>query len=144
MNTGLQRTVVLTGGSVKARQTLAAKLQEVLLEQSLCFDFFCPSTPQDLADTPAHGRHLLWNNPDETTARLIHNAWRDQLHVLQRNYQSLHADSESVLQQAVYALVNGKVEAMKRPEIEARWRGLCECCADPACEQKLFGRLLQS
>ena len=144
MNTGLQRTVVLAGGSVKARQTLAARLQEVLLEQSLCFDFFCPATPQDLADTPAHGRHLLWNNSEDTTARLIHNAWRDQLHDLQRNYQSLHAGNDAVLQQAVYALVNGQVDAMKRPEIEARWQGLCECCADPACEQTLFGRLLQS
>ena len=143
MNAFLQRTVVLTGGSVRARQSLAAKLQETLLGQSLAFDFFCPATPQDLADTPANGRHLLWHNPDDTTSRLIQNAWRDQLHELQRNYQSLHADNDKVIEQAVYALINGQVKAMKRPEIEGRWQGLCECCADPTCEQKLFGRLLQ-
>ena len=143
MNTGLPHTVVLAGGSVLVRQTLAAKLQEVLLEHSLCFDFFCPATPQDLADTPANGRHLLWLNPEDTTARLVHMAWRDQLHELQRHYQSLHANEANVLEQAVYALINGQVQAMKRPEIEGRWQGLCECCADPACEQKLFGRLLQ-
>jgi hypothetical protein len=139
-----QRTVVLTGGSVRARQSLAAKLQQTLLAQSLAFDFFCPATPQDLADTPANGRHLLWLNPEDTTARLVHMGWRDQLHELQRNYQSLHANEANVLEQAVYALINGQVQAMKRPEIEGRWQGVCECCADPACEQKLFGRLLQS
>jgi hypothetical protein len=139
-----QRTVVLTGGSVRARQSLATKLQQTLLGQSLAFDFFCPATPQDLADTPAHGRHLLWRNPLDTAAADSHEAWRTQLHELQRNYQSLHADNDAVLEQAVYALLNGQVEAMKRPEIEARWRGLCECCADPACEQQLFSRLLQS
>jgi hypothetical protein len=138
-----QRTVVLTGGSVRARQSLAAKLQQTLLAQSLAFDFFCPATPQDLADTPANGRHLLWLNPEDTTARLVHMGWRDQLHELQRNYQSLHANEANVLEQAVYALINGQVQAMKRPEIEGRWQGVCECCADPACEQKLFGRLLQ-
>ena len=143
MNSASQRTVVLAGGNVNARQSLASKLQEVLLEQSLCFDFFCPATPLDLADTPAHGRHLLWNNPDDSTARLTHNAWRDQLHDLQRNYQSLHASNVSVVEQAVYALVNGQIDALKRPETQASWLGLCECCADPACEQKLFGRLLQ-
>jgi len=137
------RTVVLTGGSVRARQSLAAKLQQTLLAQSLAFDFFCPATPQDLADTPANGRHLLWLNPEDTTARLVHMGWRDQLHELQRNYQSLHANEANVLEQAVYALINGQVQAMKRPEIEGRWQGVCECCADPACEQKLFGRLLQ-
>jgi hypothetical protein len=139
-----QRTVVLTGGSVRARQSLAAKLQQTLLAQSLAFDFFCPATPQDLADTPANGRHLLWLNPEDTTARLVHMGWRDQLHELQRHYQSLHANEANVLEQAVYALINGQVQAMKRPEIEGRWQGVCECCADPACEQKLFGRLLQS
>ena len=144
MNAISQRTVVLTGGSVRARQSLAAKLQHTLLAQSLAFDFFCPATPQDLADTPANGRHLLWRNPQDTASTDSHEGWRTQLHELQRNYQSLHADNETVVEQAVYALVNGQAQAMQRPELAGRWQGLCECCADPACEQKLFGRLLQS
>ena len=143
MNAILQRTVVLTGGSVRARQSLAAKLQETLLSQSLAFDFFCPATPQDLVDTPANGRHLLWNNPDDTTTGLIQNAWRDQLHELQRNYQSLHADNDNVIEQAVFALINGQVNAMTRPDVSVGRQWVCECCADPACEQQLFGRLLQ-
>jgi hypothetical protein len=144
VNTAAPRTVVLAGGNVMARQSLATKLQQTLLGQSLEMDFFCPATPQDLAHTPANARHLLWNNPDDTTTGLVHNAWRDQLHELQRAYQTLHADNASVMQQAVYALVQGFAQALARPEIQGRWQGLCECCADPACEQKLFGRLLQS
>ncbi|MSQ66470.1 MAG: hypothetical protein EXR37_09190 [Limnohabitans sp.] len=143
MSTTSQRTVVLAGGNVTARQSLATKLQTSLLSQSLEMEFFCPATPQDLAHTPADARHLLWRNPEDTACTSAHNGWRDQLHELQRAYQSLHAGSESVLQQAVFALVNGQIEAMKRPEIAGRRQGLCECCADPACEQKLFGRLLQ-
>ena len=144
MSTATQRTVVLAGGNVIARQSLAAKLQSSLLKQSLEMEFFCPATPQDLAHTPAHARHLLWRNPKDSTAADTHQNWRDQLHGLQRNYQSLHADNETVVEQAVYALVNGQAQAMQRPELAGRWQGLCECCADPACEQKLFGRVLQS
>jgi hypothetical protein len=143
VNSASQRTVVLAGGNVNARQSLASRLQTSLLSQSLDMDFFCPATPQDLAHTPANARHLLWRNPADTACTAAHDGWRDQLHELQRAYQSLHADNESVLQQAVYALVNGQIDAMKRPVAEASWLGLCECCADPACEQKLFGRLLQ-
>jgi len=143
VNPTTQRTVVLAGGSVRARQTLAAKLQHSLLGKSLVFDFFCPASPLDLADTPANGRPLLWRNPQDATSTVMHEDWRQQLHTLQRNYQSLHADNEAVVQQAVYALLDGQVEAMKRPDIQAQWKGLCECCADPTCEQQLFGRLLQ-
>ena len=144
MSRDAPHTVVLAGGNIFARQSLAAKLQSSLLKQSLEMDFFCPATPQDLAHTPAKAKHLLWNNPDDTTTGLVHIAWRDQLHELQRAYQTLHADNASVMQQAVYALVQGLSQTMARPEIQGRWQGLCECCADPACEQKLFGRLLQS
>jgi len=144
VNSASQRTVVLAGGNVTARQSLASKLQTRLLSQSLDMDFFCPVTPQDLAHTPANARHLLWRNPADSVCTSTHDSWRDQLHELQRAYQSLHADGESVLQQAVYALINGQINALKRPETQSRWQGLCECCADPACEQKLFGRLLQS
>jgi feruloyl-CoA synthase len=84
-----------------------------------------------------------WRNPQDTSAADSHEAWRTQLHELQRNYQSLHADNDHVIEQAVFALINGQVNAMTRPDVSVGRQWVCECCADPACEQQLFGRLLQ-
>jgi hypothetical protein len=116
VNNTAQRTVVLAGESVTARQSLIAKLHNVLLSQSLAFDFLCPQSPAALLDMPA----------------------------LERPYQTLHADNDQVLQQAVFALVNGHQSTLARPQTDSKWQDMCECCADPACEQRLFGRLLQS
>jgi hypothetical protein len=139
-----ERTVVLVGQSVSARQSLIAALQTALLRESLAFDFLCPAEPHGLADTPAKAIHLLWRLPDLPTSPPAHHAWRAQLHELQRPYQTLHADKENVLQQALFALVNGRQTGLARPPMDSRWQGVCECCADPECEQRLFGRLLQS
>lgn len=144
MNLAPQRTVVLAGESVSTRQSLIAELQNALWRESLAFDFLCPAEPHSLADMPAKATYLLWRLADHPTSSLIHQAWRAQLHELQRPYQTLHADKENVLQKAVFALTNGQHSALSRPPIESRWQGVCECCADPACEQRLFGRLLQS
>ena len=144
MNRIAERTVVLVGQSVSARQSLIAELQNALWRESLAFDFLCPAEPHSLADMPAKATYLLWRLADHTTSSLIHHAWRAQLHELQRPYQTLHADKENVLQQALFALVNGRQTGLARPPMDSRWQGVCECCADPECEQRLFGRLLQS
>ncbi len=144
MSTGLLRQVVLAGGNLTARQSLAARLQAALLEQSLAFDFYCPASPQDLSHAPADARYLLWRHLQDNNGDESHNAWRTQLHQLQRAYQTVHGDQETFVQQALFALVQGLPSASARQEIQGRWQGVCECCADPACEQKLFGRLLQS
>ena len=143
MSIVLQRRVVLAGGSLTARQTLAAKLYACLLEQSLTFDFLCPAIPQDLKLTPADARYVLWRNSQDTVTEESQNAWRTQLHVLQLAYQTVHGDDATVFQQTLFALTQGLSSSSAREEIQGRWQGLCECCADPACEQKLFGRLLQ-
>jgi hypothetical protein len=143
VSTGLLRLVVLAGSNLTARQSLAAKLQAVLLEQTLAFDFLCPAIPQDLKLTPADARYVLWRSPLDDKADESHNAWRTQLHELQRAYQTVHGDDATVFQQTLFALSQGLPLSSAREEIQGRWQGLCECCADPACEQKLFGRLLQ-
>lgn len=144
MNNTAQPTVVLAGESVTARQSLIVKLQNVLLSQSLSFDFLCPQSPAALLDMPAQAKYLLWKKPAKTFASSVQDDWRHQLHALERPYQTLHADNDQVLQQAVFALVNGQQSALARPQTDSKWQDMCECCADPACEQRLFGRLLQS
>lgn len=139
-----QRTVVLAGESVSDRQSLIAKLQNTLWDHSLSFDFLCPQSPLALVDMPSQAKYLLWKNPTKVSAQTDQDDWRCQLHELQRPYQTLHADSGQVLQQAVFALVNGQESTLARPQIASQWQDLCECCADPSCEQRLFGRLLQS
>jgi hypothetical protein len=139
-----QRTVVLTGESVSDRASLIDKLQKVLCSQSLSFDFLCPQSPLALLDMPSQAKHLLWKNPTKAASHSDLDDWRRQLHELQRPYQTLHADSVQVLQQAVFALLNGKDSSLARPQSARQWQDLCECCADPACEQQLFSRLLQS
>jgi hypothetical protein len=144
VNNIAQRTVVLAGESVSARQSLIAKLQNALLSQSLSFNFLCPPSPVALMDMPAQAKYLLWKHPAKPTSSPEQDDWRLQLHALERPYQTLHADNDQVLQQAVFALMNGQSSALARPQTDNKWQGLCECCADPACEQRLFGRLLQS
>ncbi len=138
-----QRTVVLAGESVSDRQTLIAKLQTTLSSQSLSFDFLCPQSPLVLVDMPSQAKHLLWKNPAKASSQMDQDDWRRQLHELHRPYQTLHADNEQVLQQAVFALLNGQDSSLARPQSARQWQDLCECCADPVCEQRLFGRLLQ-
>ena len=144
MNNTAQRPVVLAGESVSARQSLIAKLQNALLSQSLSFDFLCPPSPVALLDMPVQAKYLLWRHPANPMISSEQDDWRLQLHALERPYQTLHADNDQVLQQAVFALMNGQPSALARPQSDNRWQGLCECCSDPACEQRLFGRLLQS
>ena len=142
MNPPVQ-TVVLAGGDLPTRQRLAQQLQQRLTVPEGQHLFLCPAEPSDLAQTPASARYLLWRNPRDTASEPQASLWREQLHRWQRPYQSLQADEASLLQQAIYALAPGVQSALAREEITGRWQGFCECCADPVCEQKLFGRLLQ-
>ncbi|MFM7801384.1 MAG: hypothetical protein ACKO69_04440 [Limnohabitans sp.] len=136
-------TVVLAGESVNARQSLVTKLQIILRSQSLSFDFRCPSSPLALQDMPTQAQFFLWKKPALALASIGQEDWRDQLHAMNLPYQTLHADNGQALQQVVFALLNGQNNALSRPEVTSKWQGLCECCADPGCEQRLFGRLLQ-
>jgi hypothetical protein len=138
------QTVVLAGGDLSTRQQLAHQLQRCLPSAEGQLVFLCPAQPEDLKHTPASALYLLWRNPQDNVSNHRVNHWREQLHLLERPYQSLQADQASLLQQAVYALAPGLQGASARPEILGRWQGVCECCADPACEQRLFARLLQS
>ena len=143
MSTDAPHTVVLAGGSLASRQALANQLQQHLHTLSPDCIFICPASPQALSLAPANAKYLLWRDTQDSGSNDSHNAWRTQLHTLQRPYQSLQADPQTLFQQAVYALTPGLSKASARAEITGRWQGLCECCADPACEQKLFDRLLQ-
>ena len=143
MNNKAAHTVVLAGGAVQTRQQLAKQLQLHLSNATASCVVSCPASPQELVNAPADARYLLWRNPQDETPDPAHQAWREQLHALQRPYQSVLADAHSLLQQALYALAPGGSASSARPQVQRHWQGLCECCADPACEQQLFGRLLQ-
>ena len=143
MSADAPHTVVLAGGSQATRQALAKELEHGLQAVSPHCIFLCPASPQDLRLTPADARYVLWRQPQDNSPDGSHNAWRTQLHEMQRAYQTVHGDQETVVPQALFALTQGLPSASAREEIQGRWQGVCECCADPACEQKLFGRLLQ-
>ena len=69
MSLTAQPTVVLAGESVSDRQSLIAKLQNTLWNQSLSFDFLCPQSPLALVDMPSQAKYLLWKNPTKASAQ---------------------------------------------------------------------------
>jgi len=130
--------VVLTGGSLLARQKLALALQPVLQSLGHKAQLVCPDAPESLGLSPLPCQYLLW----QSTAGQ-HALWRSALHALGVPYQVVQGDATEALKQAVYALLPPEqAQGWARQEAPPRWMGVCEACGDASCEQRLFGRLL--
>ena len=78
-----------------------------------------------------------------TTPPTVQAAWRAYLLNSRWPFQVLYGETAQALQNLAYAWSSHvRSHSALRPEILPRWDGVCEACSDPACEHRLFSRLL--
>lgn len=133
--------VVLMGGAHRERVHLAQTLQQVLQSLGHRVAVTSPDAPEAWPSSLAPpSQCLLWQ-----TLGAEHVPWRQALHAWGTPYQVIHGDGPQALKQAVYALLPPEqAHGWARQPVQPRWTGVCEACGDAACEQRLFGRLLEN
>jgi hypothetical protein len=123
-------------------QTLVAHFRPLLAQSPSAPELLAVQSPEqlppDMGPTPVW---LMADGPPEAVA-----IWRTWLHQRQWPYQVVYGMGQEGLTQLAHALaaderLKGLPGLLPRTEVAPRWRGVCERCADPACEHRLFSQL---
>ena len=134
--------IVLAAPNGTLLQTLAEHFKPILAHVPSGPELLTVQTPEQLPPDMGHSQVFLM--ADGPAAAMAH--WRDWLNQRQWPYQVLYgsgAEGETQLAHALAAdeRLNGVAGLQAREEKAPRWRGVCERCADPACEHRLFSQL---
>jgi hypothetical protein len=104
---------------------------EILLLENPVQDALRSAGPRDFL--------ALWG----TARTTLQEDWRALLSSATLSFQVFYGSRPQMLENLAYAWSShvGSPSAL-RSEILPRWEGVCETCSDPACEHRLFSRLL--
>ena len=134
--------LVLAAADGALLQTLADHFRPILATAPCGPELLAVQTPEQLP--PDMGPTPVWLMADGPPLAL--DLWRTWLHQREWPYQVVYGSGAEGLTQLAHALaaderLKGLPGLHTRTEVAPRWRGVCERCADPACEHRLFSQL---
>jgi hypothetical protein len=123
-------------------QTLVDHLRPILAQAPHAPELLAVQHPEQLP--PNMGPTPVFLMADGPPAAL--DLWRTWLHQCAWPYQVVYGLGPEGLTNLAHALAaderfKGLPGLLPRTEVAPRWRGVCERCADPACEHRLFSQL---
>ena len=132
--------IVLLGLTQPRLQHLATALEPALKAFAPRTTLYIPQSQTAWTPPSLSSRILLCVNPEDAGNA---QTWRAILLAQGLPFQVIHGIGQELVTQCLLAILPPALQGFARQELPVRWKGVCETCSDPDCEQRLFSGLLQ-